>query len=220
VKSSSQPPVAFVDFIQNHDQTGNRAQGERLISLAGAARTQVLLATLLVSPHIPLLFMGEEYGETQPFLFFTDFHGDLAKAVREGRAREFEGHAGHGETVPDPNDVATFEQSKLNWPKRETPEGQQWLALTRQLLSLRQQHVVPLLQTAGGDAGQVITTSEGFLAVRWDFPAGTLSLALNVSNRTQPIPDLPGKTLFAWPQAASELAPDSIVVRLAKGETA
>lgn len=218
VKSSSQPPVAFVDFIQNHDQTGNRAQGERLVSLAGAERTQVLLAMLLVSPHIPLLFMGEEYGETRPFLFFTDFHGDLAKAVREGRAREFEGHAGHGETVPDPNDVTTFEQSKLDWQRTETPEGQQWLALTRHLLALRQEHIVPLLQTAGGDTGQVVKTADDFLAVRWDFPQGTLSLALNVGDSTQPIPDLPGETLFAWPQTATELIPNAIVVRLAKRE--
>lgn len=218
VKSSSQPPVAFVDFIQNHDQTGNRAQGERLVSLAGAERTQVLLAMLLVSPHIPLLFMGEEYGEIRPFLFFTDFHGDLAKAVREGRAREFEGHAGHGETVPDPNDVTTFEQSKLNWPRTETPEGQQWLALTRHLLALRQEHIVPLLHTAGGDAGLIVKTAEGFLAVRWDFPLGTLSLALNVGDSTQPIPDLPGETLFAWPQTATELIPNAIVVRLEKRE--
>lgn len=83
----TQPPTFFVDFIQNHDQTGNRAQGERLITLAGADKTRVLLVALLLSPHIPLLFMGEEYGETNPFLFFTDFHGDLAKAVREGRAK-------------------------------------------------------------------------------------------------------------------------------------
>jgi malto-oligosyltrehalose trehalohydrolase len=68
-------------------------------------------------PHIPLLFMGEEFGETHPFLFFTDFHGDLAKAVREGRAKEFTGHAGHDETVPDPNDVNTFIRSKLDWNK-------------------------------------------------------------------------------------------------------
>lgn len=68
-KSTGQPPVAFVDFIQNHDQVGNRAQGDRLITLAGAERTKVLLATLLLSPHIPLLFMGEEYGESRPFLF-------------------------------------------------------------------------------------------------------------------------------------------------------
>ena len=219
VDSRGQPPVAFVDFIQNHDQVGNRAQGERLVSLAGVERTQLLLATLLLSPHIPLLFMGEEYGETQPFLFFTDFHGDLAKAVREGRAREFEGHAGHeGESVPDPNDLQTFERSKLNWKTPDTPEGQQWLALTRRLLQLRQQHIVPLLQSAGGNSGQVVNSAPGFLAVRWDFPQGTLSLALNLGDRPQPIADLPGETLFAWPQESSELAPESIVVRLATGE--
>lgn len=87
VSCAVQPPQFFVDFIQNHDQTGNRAHGERLISLAGAEKTRVLLAALLLSPHIPLLFMGEEYGETHPFLFFTDFQGALAKAVREGRAK-------------------------------------------------------------------------------------------------------------------------------------
>ena len=218
VDSRSQPPVAFVDFIQNHDQVGNRAQGERLVSLAGVERTQLLLATLLLSPHIPLLFMGEEYGETQPFLFFTDFHGDLAKAVREGRAREFEGHAGHeGESVPDPNDPQTFAGSKLNWEKPDTPEGQQWLALTRRLLQLRQQHIVPLLQTAGGNSGQVVNTAPGFFAVRWDFPDGTLSLALNLGDRPQPIADLPGETIFAWPQESTELAPESIVVCLDKG---
>lgn len=81
VSSRQQPPTTFVDFIQNHDQIGNRAQGERLITLAGAEKTRVLLATLLMSPHIPLLFMGEEYGETHPFLFFTDFHGDLARGA-------------------------------------------------------------------------------------------------------------------------------------------
>src|SRR5690606_37733717 len=94
VECREQPPQFFVDFIQNHDQVGNRAQGERLISLAGADKTHVLFAALLMSPHIPLLFMGEEYGETHPFLFFTDFHGDLAKAVREGRAKEFTGQIG------------------------------------------------------------------------------------------------------------------------------
>ncbi len=131
VDSTQQPPVAFVDFIQNHDQVGNRAQGDRLISLAGADRTRVMLATLLLSPHIPLLFMGEEYGETNPFLFFTDFHGDLAKAVREGRTREFEGHAGHeGEDVPDPNDPETFTRSQLDWTRPHSVEGQRWLAFS------------------------------------------------------------------------------------------
>ncbi|WP_034917820.1 malto-oligosyltrehalose trehalohydrolase [Erwinia sp. 9145] len=221
VNSAGQPPVAFVDFIQNHDQVGNRAQGERLITLAGEERTKVLLAALLCSPHIPLLFMGEEYGETHPFLFFTDFHGDLAKAVREGRAKEFAGHAGHeGESVPDPNAKTTFEMSKLDWRKPESESGKAWLAFTRELLTLRRERIVPLLATAGGNAGNIVQTAEGFLAVSWTFPQGTLSLALNVGDKTQPLPDQPGEILFAFPQEGRELSTHSIIVRLASGETA
>ncbi|MBS0969375.1 malto-oligosyltrehalose trehalohydrolase [Nissabacter archeti] len=218
VDSTGQPPQAFVDFIQNHDQIGNRAQGERLISLAGAARTKVLLATLLLSPHIPLLFMGEEYGETNPFLFFTDFQGDLANAVREGRAREFEGHAGHeGEDVPDPNAESTFTLSKLDWAKPAGAEGSAWLDFTRQLLALRREKVVPLLATAGGRCGKVITTAEGFVAVSWTFPAGTLSMALNIGDSTRPLPDQPGETIFAWPKAGNDLPQHSILVRFSQG---
>ncbi|EJL83990.1 malto-oligosyltrehalose trehalohydrolase [Pantoea sp. GM01] len=219
VPSAGQPPVAFVDFIQNHDQVGNRAQGDRLITLAGSDRTKVLLATLLLSPHIPLLFMGEEYGETNPFLFFTDFHGDLAKAVREGRAKEFTGHAGHDEEVPDPNDPQTFTRSKLDWNKLQTPAGQSWLALTRELLALRQQYIVPLLADAGGNSGKVLATAEGFVAVSWRFPQGELSLALNIGTQNQPLPDMPGRTIFAWPQEAEALPQHAIVVRLAQGAT-
>ena len=219
VASAGQPPVAFVDFIQNHDQVGNRAQGERLIHLAGAERTRVLLATLLCSPHIPLLFMGEEYGETNPFLFFTDFHGDLARAVREGRAREFQGHAGHeDESVPDPNAENTFRLSKLDWNKLQSEEGKAWLAFSKSLLTLRQQHIVPLLANAGGHSGKVINTAPGFFAVSWTFPDGTLSLALNIGEKTQPQPELPGETLFSWPQEAKELVQNSIIVRLATRE--
>lgn len=221
VKSSGQPPVAFVDFIQNHDQVGNRAQGERLIELAGAGRTQVLLASLLLSPHIPLLFMGEEYGETNPFLFFTDFHGDLAKAVREGRAREFQGHAGHeGESVPDPNAETTFEMSKLDWQKPDSEAGKKWLALTSELLALRQIHIVPLLSTADGESGNVVKTAKGLVAVTWTFPNGTLSIAFNIGEQSQPLPEQPGQILFAWPKAETELPPNSIIVRLASGDAA
>ncbi|WP_288876304.1 malto-oligosyltrehalose trehalohydrolase [uncultured Kosakonia sp.] len=219
VDSTQQPPVAFVDFIQNHDQVGNRAQGDRLISLAGADRTRVMLATLLLSPHIPLLFMGEEYGETNPFLFFTDFHGDLAKAVREGRTREFEGHAGHeGEDVPDPNDPETFTRSQLDWTRPHSVEGQRWLAFSRELLALRQQHIVPLLRGATRQQGEIIATAPGFIAVRWALPQGTLSMALNIGTASQPLPELPGETLFAWPEAGAELAQNAIIVRLSQGE--
>ncbi|MBU9836526.1 malto-oligosyltrehalose trehalohydrolase [Rahnella sp. L72c] len=216
--SRRQPPVAFVDFIQNHDQIGNRAHGDRLITLAGAERTRVLLAALLLSPHIPLLFMGEEYGETRPFLFFTDFEGELAQAVREGRAREFEGHSDYGsETVPDPNALSTFENSKLDWQKLTHPEGKNALALTRKLLALRQKHIVPLLTPAKGEVGQIVGTSAGFLAVKWVFPRGTLSLVLNVGEDTHPLPELPGETLFAWPPETVTSVPGSLIVRLAPG---
>jgi len=219
VDSRSQPPAAFVDFIQNHDQVGNRALGERLISLIGADRNKALLATLLLSPHIPLLFMGEEYGETNPFLFFTDFHGDLAKAVREGRAKEFAGHAGHeGESVPDPNAEETFTRSKLDWRKPQSDEGKAWLTLSRRLLALRQQHIVPLLATAGGHAGRVEQSEEGFIQVSWRFPTGTLSLALNIGGKARPLPEQPGETIFAWPENARDLPQNAIVVRLAKGD--
>ncbi|MEJ5177103.1 malto-oligosyltrehalose trehalohydrolase [Erwinia sp. MYb416] len=200
VDSRGQPPAAFFDFLQNHDQVGNRAQGDRLITLTGADRNKVLLATLLLSPHIPLLLMGEEYGETNPFLFFTDFHGDLARAVREGRAREFEGHAGHeGEVVPDPNAETTFTRSKLDWHKPDSAEGKAWLALTRQLLTLRQNVIVPLLGTAGGHAGQVLKTAPGFVAVSWTFPRGQLSIALNIGATTQPCPPARQKDLHSTP---------------------
>ncbi|PUU60435.1 malto-oligosyltrehalose trehalohydrolase [Salmonella enterica] len=219
VKSTGQPPVAFVDFIQNHDQIGNRAQGDRLITLAGAERTKVLLATLLLSPHIPLLFMGEEYGESRPFLFFTDFHGDLARAVREGRAKEFADHA--GENVPDPNAPETFQRSKLNWKQQHSEEGKAWLAFTRELLLLRQKHIVPLLFAARESSGTVLQTAPGFIAVSWHFPGGTLSLALNISATTVLLPDLPGKTLFAWPnESTGSLSQHSLIVRLAQGESA
>jgi 1,4-alpha-glucan branching enzyme len=165
------------------------------------------------------MFMGEEYGETNPFLFFTDFHGDLAKAVREGRAKEFTGHAGHDEEVPDPNDEQTFTRSKLDWNKLETPEGQAWLAFTRELLALRQQHIVPLLADAGGHSGKVLATAEGFIAVSWHFPQGELSLALNIGKHHQPLPDMLGRTIFAWPQETEALSQHAIVVRLDQGAT-
>ncbi|EKJ8219180.1 malto-oligosyltrehalose trehalohydrolase [Citrobacter sedlakii] len=220
VSSRQQPPTTFVDFIQNHDQIGNRAQGERLITLAGAEKTRVLLATLLMSPHIPLLFMGEEYGETHPFLFFTDFHGDLARAVREGRAKEFAGHAGHeGENVPDPNAPETFQRAKLDWQKMQHEEGKAWLTFTRDLLSRRRRVIVPLLKTARGGEGEVVQTAPGFVAVRWRFPTGVLSLAFNIGDVPVVLPEMPGKTVFAWPEARERLNPNAIVVRFAQGET-
>ena len=119
----------FVVCLQNHDQVGNRASGDRLNTLLGSpAKRRLAAGLLLLSPHLPLLFMGEEYGEENPFPFFCSF-GDpqLVKAVREGRKKEFDAFAGNGE-VPDPQGEETFASAKLSW---SWPEGTQRAGLRR-----------------------------------------------------------------------------------------
>lgn len=119
--------------------------------------------------------------------------------------------------MPDPNAEQTFTRSKLDWNRRSSEQGKQWLALTRELLALRQQYIVPLLATAQG-AGKVVKTAPGFVAVSWPFHAGTLSMALNIGEAAQPLPDLPGETICAWPDVATDLPQNAIIVRLASGE--
>src|SRR5262249_24261327 len=133
--SARLPPSAFVLFLQNHDQIGNRALGERLTELADPAALEAAIALQMLCPQIPLLFMGEEVASRSPFLFFTDHNEELAKAVREGRQREFASFASflarQGDTLPDPNAVETFERSIA----RADPErGKAREELYRQLL--------------------------------------------------------------------------------------
>ncbi len=123
-------------------------------------------------------------------------------------------------TVPDPNDVNTFMRSKLDWNKADTEEGRAWLHVTRELIVLRQRFIVPLLKQRGTVEGNVLQTALGMVAVSWRFPSGTLSLALNIGKKPLALPDLPGKTIFSWPEAVENLPPNSIVVRFADGEAA
>lgn len=109
------PPSRFVISIQNHDQVGNRARGDRFGTLLSPAQQRLAAGLLLLAPHIPLLFMGEEYGETRPFPFFCSFPDpELAEAVRRGRRQEFAA-AGWADDVPDPQAESTFESAKLSW---------------------------------------------------------------------------------------------------------
>lgn len=129
-------PTQFVVFSQNHDQVGNRAHGDRLSTLVPFEALKLAAATVLLSPNIPLLFMGEEYGEKNPFLYFID-HGDkgLIEAVRQGRKSEF---AAFGWTdVPDPYAQTTFDQSKLQWEGERTPDQQFLLKWYQSLIRLR-----------------------------------------------------------------------------------
>jgi len=144
-RSSDLPASCFVDFLQNHDQIGNRAMGERLVSLTHERKLKALSAIQLLAPSPPLIFMGEEWGCRQPFLFFCDFEGELGEAVRKGRREEFARFAAFRdpavrEKIPDPLAESTFQASVLDWAKADHV----WLTHYKNLLSLRQQHVVPL----------------------------------------------------------------------------
>ncbi len=144
--SGSLPPLAFVDFLQNHDQIGNRALGERLAELTEPRALQAAQSLLLLSPHVPMLFMGEEWGTAIPFQYFCDFHGDLGQAVREGRAREFAGFfANPKAAVPDPLAETTFTRSKLDWGEKDRAPHDRWLARSRVLLRLRAEQLAPRL---------------------------------------------------------------------------
>ena len=228
VASAHLPPTAFVDFIQNHDQVGNRAFGERLVDLSERSMVETLLAMLLLSPHIPLLFMGEEFGETRPFVFFTDFHGELADAVREGRRREFAHFSGFNDDqdnlrqVPDPNAPGTFEASKLNWDCVDTDTGRHWMQLTRRLLRLRHDKIVPLLANARGNAGTIEAAEDGLVSVSWRLGERILHMSANLDDEPRPCPSHVGDIIHSSNAATeqalqerNEMPPHAIVVTLA-----
>jgi maltooligosyltrehalose trehalohydrolase len=129
---------SFLGYLQTHDQIGNRAKGERSSHLMSAGRLKIAAALVLTAPFIPLLFQGEEWGATSPFLYFTD-HDDpeLARNVTEGRRREFAVFGWKPEEIPDPQAVETFERSKLNWVERDKEPHAGLLAWHRQLIELR-----------------------------------------------------------------------------------
>ena len=181
------PVTAFVNAIQTHDQVGNRAFGDRLITLADPRAVAAAYALLLVSPYVPMVFMGEERGETTPFQFFADFQGDLAQAVRDGRASEFAGIAALGQSVPDPLSPQTFQASKLGW--RDDATARSWIELTREALRFRADYVVPLIKSPRLHA-DVTRPARGLIRAEWQFQAGTLALSLAFGQPDpNPIPD-------------------------------
>jgi len=141
----------FVAFNQNHDQVGNRVGGERLSLLVDFERQKLAAACLLLSPYIPLLFMGEEYGEDNPFFYFVS-HSEkqLIEAVRAGRRKEFESFIKAGEEFPDPQDETTFERSRLQWEKRKQGKHKLMLDWYKALIMLRQTNEVLQNHEKGG----------------------------------------------------------------------
>ena len=212
-------PSSFVLFLQNHDQIGNRAFGERLTRLCPPEALRAATTLLLLSPMIPLLFMGDESGSRQPFLFFTDFHDELADAVREGRRGEFASFAAFAqaeqrERIPDPNAHSTFEASH---PDADPAAAHAWQTLYRQLLALRRSHVIPALPGARPLGAEVL--AEKALSARWRLGDGqVLRIDLNLGDQAQPA-DLPARKHWLFDSAETdhgdtELAPRSCVASL------
>ena len=192
--SAHLPPTSFLMFLQNHDQIGNRAFGDRLTTLAKPEALRAANALMLLSPHIPMLFMGEEIGTTQPFLYFTD-HTDakLAEAVREGRRQEFAKFPSFADPekrahIPDPNDESTFLRSIPNWeaPADSGEASLSWLNWTSKLLALRRNQIVPRIPGAKAIDGTVLGASAA--AARWKMGDGTtLVLAINLGDESEAV---------------------------------
>jgi maltooligosyltrehalose trehalohydrolase len=128
----------FIGFVQNHDQVGNRAQGERVSHEAGVGRAKIAAALVLTAPFVPMLFQGEEFGASAPFLYFTDYEDpELGRSISEGRKKEFEAFGWAPDQIPDPQDEQTFTQSRLNWAELTEEPHASLLQWHKDLISLR-----------------------------------------------------------------------------------
>jgi len=209
-RSGDRPAAAFVDFLQNHDQIGNRAFGERIASLAPDDAVRAASAVLLLAPAVPLLFMGEEWSATTPFLFFSEFGGELGAAVTEGRRREFAAWPTFNDPalrarIPDPQDPATMRASTLDWDERAIPRLASMLDFHRALLHTRRAELIPHLASGThGDGFRLL--GETALQVTWRCGDGArLTLVANLGPDDANVSyRIDGRRLFAQGEVLAE----------------
>lgn len=181
--SAHLPPTAFISFLHNHDQIGNRATGDRAMAQLPEPVLAFSVALVVLSPQIPMLFMGGEWRSSRPFPYFCDFNADLNAAVRDGRRDELSKMPGfEGEDVPDPTSEETFRSAVLDWAASAGEPGSVWIDRYRQFIALRRQRVVPLLsKLSQGGHYQVCS---GALRVDWPLDNGRrYVLAANPSDQ-------------------------------------
>src|SRR5271165_527635 len=189
--SKDLPPTAFVSFLQNHDQIGNRAFGERITKIADCRAVRAAAAILLLAPFPPLLFMGEECGAETPFLFFCDFEKELGAAVTAGRRNEFAHFARFSdpverERIPDPNAASTFAASRLDWSILSESRHREWLSFYRDLLELRCRHIVSHLSAGCIFNSGYAILGDRSLTANWKF-ADQSKLMLLANLGTDPL---------------------------------
>ncbi len=211
--SAHLPPTAFVAFLQNHDQVGNRAMSERIGALAAPAAIRAAAAIVLLAPFPPLLFMGEEWNAPHPFPFFCDFGPELADAVRKGRRRElarFPGFSGKAAHLADPGAVASFEAAQLDWSRLARPDHAAWLDFYRALLALRAREIVPRLSGLARGRGERWMHNGDVLEVRWHLGGGALLqavIALSPEGAGGAAIEPRGRLLYATEPAAASARP-------------
>lgn len=215
--SAHLPSTDFVICLQNHDQVGNRAMGERLTVLAQPQALRAAIALTLLTPQIPMLFMGEEWGETKPFLFFTDHNPALGKLVREGRRREFARFTAFADPqmrgkIPDPNAPETFHASCI------TPEENEWTVFYKTCLAIRHEQIIPRIPgckslgaTALSDTairaawrihdGAVLTLATNFGTTPAACAAASQNCLFSTSTEAH-ASGIPAFTTIAWLQAS------------------
>ncbi|HEX5431391.1 MAG TPA: malto-oligosyltrehalose trehalohydrolase [Bryobacteraceae bacterium] len=209
----------FLGYLQNHDQVGNRARGERSSQLMSRGRLKMAAALVLCSPFVPMLFQGEEFGATAPFQYFTNHPDpDLGRAVSEGRRREFAAAGCDPENIPDPQDPDTFLRSKINWAEIEQEPHRELLEWHCQLIALRR--AIPALTDGRLDRVQVRFCESG----RWlAMQRGPVVLACNLGKERQAVPvPFTGALILASAAesvaagSALELPPDSVAILVAE----
>jgi 1,4-alpha-glucan branching enzyme/maltooligosyltrehalose trehalohydrolase len=207
--SKDLPLSCFVSFLQNHDQIGNRATGDRITAIADHCAVKAAAAIYLLAPSPPMIFMGEEFAASTPFLFFCDFGKDLAKAVTEGRRNEFARFERFKNpesrcVIPDPNSVITFERSTLDWTSMEDEYYKRWLDLYRGLLTLRREKISPMLKALPKLEGSYELIGERGLSARWKSGTrATLHLLANLSGDTMTADNPPGEVFYSSGTAGS-----------------
>ncbi|MFO1431733.1 MAG: malto-oligosyltrehalose trehalohydrolase [Candidatus Competibacteraceae bacterium] len=231
--SAHLPTTAFVSFLQNHDQIGNRAFGERISAIAAPRPLEIMTAILLLAPSPPLLFMGQEFAAEQPFLFFCDFGSELAAAVTQGRRKEFAHFKQFASPearsrIPDPNAADTFQQSKLDWSGLNQAPPADVLQFYKRLLAIRQQKLVPRLVGLEGRKSHFTVLGKRGLRVEWTLGDGSrLYLLANLGE--QPIAEVSppeGEVVFASQEGLLAepteqiLPPWSVLWRLEESPTA
>ncbi len=212
----------FLGYIQTHDQVGNRALGDRISHIAGMERVKIAAAIVLLSPFVPMLFQGEEWAASSPFLYFADHEDrELARLVSEGRKREFSAFGWTPEMIPDPESSETYEASKLKWNEVNQPEHAQILEWYRGLIRLRR--TTPCLND--GDRGNIrVTFDEGVGWLRMERGTITVLANLGAAERTFDVPpssflELASHKTIRIAENTISLPPDSVAVlseRLAK----